>query len=196
MAPATDIRKDLRSDSSDCHDARGRSHPGAWRYRGPMTHTPGERRALAALEASGLTFEITRHGPVSSLAEAAAARGVEPAGIVKTLVVRRGDDDFLLVLVPGDRAISWPLLRAVLGVTRLSLPDAETAREVTGYERGTITPFGTLTALPVVADERVRGRTVSIGAGAHGVAASVDGDALVRALDATVADVTQDADAR
>ena len=72
----------------------------------------GERRAAAALEASGLTYEITRHGPVSSLQEAAAARGIDPAGIIKTIVVRRGDDDFLFVLVPGDREISWPKPRS------------------------------------------------------------------------------------
>lgn len=47
-----------------------------------------------------------------SLAEAARARGVAPADVVKTLVVRRGEDDFLFVLVPGDRALSWPKLRA------------------------------------------------------------------------------------
>ena len=105
-------------------------------------------------------------------------------------MVRRGDDDFLFVLVPGDRTISWPKLRALLGVTRLSMPDADTAKDVTGYVRGTITPFGSLVAWPVVADSRVPTRTVSIGGGAHGVAANVDGADLVRALDATVADVT------
>ena len=67
--------------------------------------TEGERRAIAGLEASGIPFEVTRHGPVGSLAEAAEARGIEPAGIVKTIVVRRGDDDFLFVLVPGDRRL-------------------------------------------------------------------------------------------
>lgn len=152
-----------------------------------------EERAVDALEASGLTFTITRHGRVGSLAEAAAARGVEPSGIVKTLVVRRADDDYLFVLVPGDRSISWPKLRALLGVQRLSMPDARVAQEVTGYERGTITPFGSLRAWPVVADERVLGSTVSIGAGAHGVGATVDGTALVSVLDAQVADVTDPA---
>jgi prolyl-tRNA editing enzyme YbaK/EbsC (Cys-tRNA(Pro) deacylase) len=70
------------------------------------------------------------------------------------------------------------------------MPDAATARDVTGYERGTITPFGSARAWPVVADERIRGRTVSIGAGAPGVAATVDGDDLLSALGATAADVT------
>lgn len=153
---------------------------------------PSEAEAVAAMDAAGLAHTVTRHGRVGSLEEAAAARGVEPAAIIKTIVVRRAEEDYLFVLVPGDRTISWPRLRALLGVSRLSMPDAATAREVTGYERGTITPFGALRAWPVVADERVQG-TVSIGAGAHGVAATVDGAALVTALGAQVADVTEPA---
>lgn len=150
----------------------------------------GERRAAQALATSGIPHSLTRHGRVGSLAEAAAARGVRPADIVKTLVVRRAADDYLFVLVPGDREISWPKLRRHLGVNRISMPDAATAREVTGYDRGTITPFGSLRALPVLADETILGRTVSVGAGAHGVAASLDADDVCRVLAADIADVT------
>ena len=152
--------------------------------------TTDEGRAQDALTASGIVFSITRHGRVGSLAEAAAARGVEPRDIVKTLVVRRGDGDFLFVLVPGDREISWPKLRAHLGVNRVPMPDAATALEVTGYERGTITPFGSTTAWPVIADVSMTGRRVSLGAGAHGVAATVEADAALVALSADVADIT------
>lgn len=152
--------------------------------------------ALDALAASGLDYSVTRHGPVASLAEAAAQRSIAPADILKTMVVRRGDDDYLLVLVPGDRSISWAKLRKLLGVNRLSMPDAETAFDVTGFRRGTITPFGTVRALPVVADERAQGHPVSIGAGEHGVAATIDGDALLEHLDALVADVTDPAPER
>lgn len=152
--------------------------------------TPGEARSRAALDAAGLAYRVIRHGPVRSLAEAAVVRGVEPADVVKTLVVRRGPDDYLLVLVPGDRTLAWPRLRTLLGVTRLSLPQADEARDATGYERGTITPFGAASPWPVVADERIRGRTVTLGAGAHGVAVAVDADAALAALKATVADVS------
>jgi prolyl-tRNA editing enzyme YbaK/EbsC (Cys-tRNA(Pro) deacylase) len=65
-----------------------------------------EQAARQALDESGLSYRLIRHGPVRSLAEAATARGVAPAAVVKTLVVRRGDDDYLFVLVPGDRTIS------------------------------------------------------------------------------------------
>ncbi|WP_446665822.1 aminoacyl-tRNA deacylase [Flexivirga sp. B27] len=149
----------------------------------------GEERSAQALAAAGIPHEIVRHGPVGSLAEAAAVRGMEPAQIAKTIVVRRGDDDYLFVLVPGDRKISWPKLRDLLGVKRLSMPDAATALDVTGYERGTITPFGSLRAWPVIADSRVTG-VISIGAGGHGVSATVAADDVIRALGANAADVT------
>ena len=150
------------------------------------TDTP----ALQALRGIGLAHEVLRHGPVRSLVEAADARGVEPADVVKTLVVRRGEDDHLFVLVPGLRTIAWPRLRALLSVSRLSMPDAAVARAATGYERGTITPFGSTRAWPVVADERVRGRRITLGAGAHGLAVAVDADAVLAALAATVADIS------
>jgi Cys-tRNA(Pro) deacylase len=147
-------------------------------------------RAIAAAEALGLAYDVTRHGPVRSLEEAAAARGVEPRQIVKTLVVRVSEGDHRLVLVPGDREIAWPKLRALLGVNRISMPSADAAYEVTGYVRGTITPLGSATALPVIADASITGQ-VSIGGGAHGVALSVDAAELLAALGATVADVTE-----
>ncbi len=146
--------------------------------------------ALAAAEDSGLTHRVIRHGPVGSLAEAARARGVTPADVVKTLVVRRGPDDFLFVLVPGNRVISWPKLRELLGVSRLSMPDAEVARQATGYERGTITPLGSIRPWPVIADERVRGREITLGAGEHGLALAVDADQTLQALHASVADIS------
>lgn len=51
-------------------------------------------------------------------------------------------------------------------------------------------PVGSTTAWPVFADERMLGRRVALGAGAHGFSLFVDADALVAALGATVADIT------
>ncbi|WP_051799078.1 aminoacyl-tRNA deacylase [Catenuloplanes japonicus] len=151
-----------------------------------MSDTP----AVRAVAAAGITHQVISHGPVRSLAEAAAARNAEIRDVVKTIVVRRGADDYLFVLVPGGRVISWPKLRTLLGVSRLSLPDAATAKDATGYERGTITPFGATTAWPVIADERIAGRQISLGGGAHGTAITLAADDAVTALTATVADVT------
>ncbi|HWL76052.1 YbaK/EbsC family protein [Microbacterium sp.] len=148
-------------------------------------------RVRAAASALGLDVEFRERPVARSLPEAAELLGITPAGIVKTLVVKRSDDTYLFALVPGDRAISWPKLRAVVGVNRLQLPDAERALEATGYERGTIVPIGSTHAWPVYADERITGQRIAMGAGAHGYSMFVDADALIEALGATVADISQ-----
>jgi prolyl-tRNA editing enzyme YbaK/EbsC (Cys-tRNA(Pro) deacylase) len=74
----------------------------------------------------------------------------------------------------------------------MSLPDQDEARDVTGYERGAITPFGASRRWPVIADPGVAGQDrVAIGGGAHGVNLHVRGDDLVRVLDADLVDVTR-----
>ncbi len=147
-------------------------------------------RIRAAAAERGLEIELRERPAARSLPEAAELLGIDPSGIVKTLVVKRSDGTYLFALVPGGRAISWPKLRSVVGVNKLRLPEAELALAATGYERGTITPVGSSTAWPVFADETIVGRRVALGAGTHGFSLFVDADDLIRAYDATVADIT------
>ena len=150
-------------------------------------------RVKDAASARGLDIEIRERPVANSLAEAAEILGIPAAGIVKTLVVKRSDDTFLFALVPGDRAISWPKLRAVVGVNKLQLPDPQRALEATGYERGTIVPIGSAHEWPIYADEQIAGRRIAMGAGAHGYSLFVDADDLIGAYGATVADISQPA---
>jgi len=154
----------------------------------------GLDRVRAAASARDLVIEIRERPAARSLPEAAALLGIPPAGIVKTLVVKRSDDTFLFALVPGDRSISWPKLRAVVGVNKLQLPDPQRALEATGYERGTIVPIGSAHDWPVYADERVIGQRIAMGAGAHGYSLFVEADDLLRAYGATIADISQPAE--
>ena len=139
---------------------------------------------------NGIQVEFAQQIPGGSVAEAAAVRGIEVRDLVKTIVVRRGAGDYVFVLVPGDREFSWPKLRTLLGVSRLSMPDAAEAKQATGYERGTITPFGASHPWPVFADSSILGRHISMGGGAHGVGVNLQADDAIAALDATVADLT------
>lgn len=150
-----------------------------------------ETKATADPRLSEIDHEVSRHQRVGSLEEAAELRGLPPSALIKTIVVRRGEGDYLFVLVPGDRVIDWPKLRALLGERRLSMPDAAEALDVTGYARGTITPFGSTHPWPVIADQRIVTGDVSIGGGAPGVSIKADGAELVGLLGATVSDVTK-----
>src|ERR1700744_3065313 len=103
--------------------------------------TNGRDRVLADAAARGLAVELVERAAANTLQEAASLLGLTPRDIVKTLVVRAHDGGYLFALIPGDRQISWPKLRAVVGVNKLALPSPELALEATGYERGTITPI-------------------------------------------------------
>jgi Cys-tRNA(Pro)/Cys-tRNA(Cys) deacylase len=73
----------------------------------------------------------------------------------------------------------------------MSLPDADEARAVTGYERYTITPFGASRPWPVLVDASVMGEpVVSVGGGGFGVNLHLSPSALVAGLGADVADVS------
>lgn len=148
--------------------------------------------AIRVLEGRGVVFEVVRTERPDSAEESAMLQGIALEQLLRTIVIRRGSDDYVFVLVPGGRQIDWPKLRAHLGVSRLSLPDQEEAKVVTGYERGAITPFGAARPWPVVADAATMDQPrVAIGGGARGVNLHLAPADLVRELEAEVADVTK-----
>ena len=143
------------------------------------------------LDTHNIQFDLVETQPASSAEESAAFQGIGLSQLLRTIVVRRGDNDYVFVLVPGGRRFDWPKLRAHLGVHRLSLPDAEEAKQVTGYERGTITPFGSTNPWPVIVDSSIEALDkVAIGGGQRGVNIHVSPAELVRATNAQVVDVT------
>ena len=150
--------------------------------------------ALDALADTGLAFEVVRTERARSAEESASFQGIELSQLLRTIVLRRGENDYIFVLVPGGRTIDWPKLRAHLKVSRLSLPDQDEAEAATGYPRGAITPFGSKTAWPVVADASIpEDATVAIGGGGHGVNLHLNASDLISHLGAEVADVTKEA---
>ena len=156
-----------------------------------LAHAAADTPALVAAAALGVSHRVVRTGPASSAEESAALQGIPLGALLRTIVVRRGEDDYLFILVPAGRRFDWPKLRGHLGVTRLSLPDADEAHRVTGYVRYTITPFGSIRAWPAIADAAILDQPViAIGGGARGVNLHLAPADLVAALDATVVDVS------
>jgi Cys-tRNA(Pro)/Cys-tRNA(Cys) deacylase len=154
----------------------------------PAPTTP----ALDALATTGLSHRVVRTERARTAAESASFQGIPVGALLRTIVVRRGEDDYLFVIVPAGRRFDWPKLRAHLGVRRMTLPDAEEARRVTGYERYTITPFGSTRAWPAIVDAAAMDHDpVAIGGGAFGVNVHLSPADLVGHLGAQVADVSE-----
>ena len=153
----------------------------------PDAWPDGVRRMLDGARERGLPVEVRARPAATSLPQAAELLGVTPADIAKTLVLRRSAGSYLFALLAGDTSLSWPRLRAAVGVNKVTLPNADEALAATGYRRGTITPVGSSHPWPVFVDVRLTGRRVALGAGDAGFSAFVDVDALVAAYRGTVA---------
>jgi Cys-tRNA(Pro)/Cys-tRNA(Cys) deacylase len=146
-----------------------------------MNDLPPAARALDELH---LPYRLFVHaGPVHSLEQAARERHQLPDQVIRSIVFRVGKDEFLMVLIAGDRQISWPALRHYLGQSRLTLATEEEVRSVTGYERGAVAPFGLPQPLRILVDESVFTREeVSLGSGVRGTAVIIAAADLRRAL--------------
>lgn len=147
--------------------------------------------ALDALVRTGLAYRVVRTERARSAQESADLQGIPLGALLRTIVVRRGEGDYLFVIVPAGRRFDWAKLRALLGIRRMTLPDADEARAVTGYERYTITPFGSTRSWPAIVDAAAMTHpTVAIGGGGFGVNLHLAPADLVAHLGATVADVS------
>jgi Cys-tRNA(Pro) deacylase len=120
-----------------------------------------------ALEKLGIPHRVFRHeNRVTSLEQAARERSQRPEQVVRSILFRTGEDEFMMALVAGPAQISWKTLRKYLGQSRLTMATEEEVFAVTGYRVGTVSPFGTARPLKVLIDPGVmREEEISLGSG-------------------------------
>lgn len=122
---------------------------------------------------------------------AAAAHGVQPAQIAKTLSFRLKDDVFLVV-ARGDARLDNKKAKAAFGgkVKMLGLEEVE---EITGHPVGGVCPFGLANPLKVYCDVSLKDFDEVIpAAGATNAAVRISPDRMAEITNATWVDVCQD----
>jgi len=137
-----------------------------------------------ALSRMGIPHRLFTHaGPISSLEQAAEERGQQPEQVIRSLVFRLAEGQFLMVLVAGPAQVNWKSLRSYLGLSRLTTATEEEVLAATGYTRGAVAPFGLPQPMRILADESVfQPVEVSLGSGVRGTAVILFRDDLKRAL--------------
>lgn len=147
--------------------------------------------ATIALERAKIPFTLHQyeHDPRhdSYGLEAAAALGVPPARVFKTLVTAV-DGALAVGVVPVDRQLDLKALAAAVGGKRAVMAEVAAAERATGYVAGGISPVGQKRRLPVVIDASALGLgTMFCSAGRRGLEIEIAPADLVRAAAATVA---------
>lgn len=128
-----------------------------------ITSTPVTR----FLDECGVSYRYFRHpSAVHSLEQAARERGQRPEQIIRSIVFRLSHGGFVMVLVAGDKQVSWQALRHYLGTSRISMATESEVLQVTGYPLGAVSPFGTKQALRILVDRgALQEEEISVGSG-------------------------------
>jgi Cys-tRNA(Pro) deacylase len=137
-----------------------------------------------ALEKLGIPHRVFRHpGQVTSLEQAARERGQRREQVVRSILFRLGEGEYLMALVAGPAQISWKRLRQHLGQSRLTMANEDEVLAVTGYRVGTVSPFGLPRPLKVLIDPGIlKEEEISIGSGMRNTGIILRSADLRRAL--------------
>ncbi len=140
--------------------------------------------ASVELKRLGIPHRVFRHpGEVTSLEQAARERGQQLEQVVRSILFRLAEEDYLLVLVAGPVQIPWKALRKHMGQSRLTMASEEEVRTVTGYRIGTVCPFGIARPLRVLMDASVlKEEEISLGSGVPNTGIIMRSEDLKRAL--------------
>ncbi len=137
-----------------------------------------------ALEQLNIPHTVFHHEkPVNSFEQAAEDRGQRPGQIIRSILFRVGEDDYVMALVAGPAQISWKILRKYLGQSRLTMATEDEVLSVTGYRIGTVGPFGLLRQVRVLVEAGVLlEEEISIGSGMRDRAVILKSSDLIHAL--------------
>lgn len=123
--------------------------------------------------------------------DAAAALGVDPARIFKTLVASV-DGRLALAIVPVAGELDLKRLADALGGRRALMADPAEAERATGYVVGGISPIGCRRRLPVALDDSAsRFETIYVSAGRRGLQVELAPPDLARVTAAAVAPIAR-----
>jgi Cys-tRNA(Pro)/Cys-tRNA(Cys) deacylase len=151
--------------------------------------------AMRALEAEGVAYEVCTYEIDEedlSAERAAAALGMSPEQVFKTLVVQGDRSGPMLVLLPAGTEIDLKRLAKATGDKKVELVPLREVQDLTGYVRGAVTPFAIHRSYPVYIDETVvLWSEVGISAGAKGLEILLAPQDLLRATGANPADIAR-----
>lgn len=164
----------------------------------------GGTPAISMLQAAGVAFTINEFhhepGERNYGLVAAAALGVEPGRVFKTLVANltierdgRSCTEQVVGIVPVSGQLSLRELAAALGGKRAEMCPVVFAQRLTGYVVGGISPFGQKKRLRTAVDETcLLFDSIFVSGGKRGLDIEIAPEALVSVLDAVVAPIAAD----
>ncbi len=143
----------------------------------------------ALLQKQKIAFEIIEiplsedKKPVRNLEDLLAAKGLDPASVVRSVLFRGGSEQFYMLAVAGGGRADWGILRKQLDERKLRMAEFNEVSEATGYVVGAVPPIALPQSLITLVDKSVYDyETVVIGSGVLGYALALKGADLLTLL--------------
>ena len=151
--------------------------------------------AIRILEKEDISYEIREYAiddDVLTAEGVAEVLGFKPERIFKTLILRGDRSGPMIALTPAGTEINVRALAKASGDKRVEMVPLREVRDLTGYERGAVTPLGIQRSYPVFIDETVQlWDIVGISGGAKGLEILLAPSDLLRVTNAIKADFSR-----
>jgi len=147
--------------------------------------------AIRFLENQGIAFQILEYEHLrKGAAFASEVLGIPVEKTIKTLVTELDPQGYLVLLMPGDKTVSFKQLARIRGAKRAAMATASVAERLTGYMVGGISPFGMKQQVPVLLEARLLDfDQVVINGGKRGVMLSMNPRDILNSLGAELIDL-------
>lgn len=129
------------------------------------------------LDAQQVPFRLLPHQrAATTIEDAAEQRGIRPAQMVKSIVLRDMSNRYAIACAPGDQSVDPKKVRALLDWRRMTCVSMSEVASLTGYQVGTVVPLLLRTPMEIIFDQQLLSEpevTISSGSNMAGVALNI-----------------------
>lgn len=128
--------------------------------------------------------------PTTTIEETAKERGIHPSQMVKCMLLRDMDNNYVLACSPGNQSVDPKKVRALLQCRRMTCVNIEDVEAITGFAIGTVGPLRLKIDMPIIFDHSIKQEslvTISSGDRLAGIALQVND--LIRVVNPTLSDI-------
>ena len=151
-----------------------------------------DQEILGFLSKNEITYELREHAPVYTSPQMAEYLGTSEQRIAKSMVLKRSDGVYLLVVLPGRLKIDFVRLAKAVGVEKVSLAPVPEAEGLVKCSVGSVHPFGNLVGLKTYFDQHMLNLDfVYFNPGIHTKSIKISTADLVRLIKPTIIGFTR-----
>jgi len=150
------------------------------------------KKTIQKLKSLGYSPKVMEHDPVITMGDVVRTLDISTDSMAKTLLLSQKDIGLIAAIIPGMNRVDFSKVAAILGVSEKTVKFA--GPEITkklGLNSGDMCPFHEFFQKIIMDATLLKQRTVYCGSGDPRKTIVIDPKEMVKAIGATIADISQ-----